>query len=112
MESIRIQRTSRVFLMSAACIGTADFVAIANKSDRPQIDIGFYPAFYGNSIKRWRHRVPQGRDKSHFYAASHMSSEINSIFWNIINTFTAAVTRDDPVITLLTLAHRASWLAF
>lgn len=41
-----------------------------------------------------------------------MSNEINSIFWNIINTFTAAVTRDDPVITLLTLAHRASWLAF
>lgn len=44
MESIRIQRTWRVFLMSA-CIGTADFVAIANKSDRPQIDIGFSPLF-------------------------------------------------------------------
>lgn len=31
----------------------------------------------------------------------------NNEFGNIINTFTAAVSRDDPVITLLTLAHRS-----
>lgn len=31
---------------------------------------------------------------------------------NIINTFTAAVGRDHPIITLLTLTHWADGLAF